>query len=78
MNISTFSPALALLYVFALLWILMGVDAKSFSRKQRWIVPLAAVVLCAANHLLRNLRHDLSAIDPDFVAVGHGYCLRLK
>ena len=55
MNISTFSPALALLYVFALLWILMGVDAKSFSRTQRWIVPLAVVVLCAVNHLLRNL-----------------------
>lgn len=30
------------------------------------------------NQLLRNLRHDLSAIEPDFVAVGHGYCLRLK
>jgi len=29
-------------------------------------------------HLLRTLRHDLSSIDPDFVAVGHGFCRRRK
>lgn len=30
------------------------------------------------NQLLRALRHDLNQIDPRFVAVGHGYCLKLK
>lgn len=28
--------------------------------------------------LLRALRHDLSLIDPKFIAVGHGYCLKLQ
>ena len=55
MNISSYSPALTLLYVFALLWILMGIDPKSFSKTQRWLVPLLMVLLCAANQLLRAL-----------------------
>ena len=54
MNIATFSPILALLYVFALLSILMGVDPKSFNRTQRWLVPLFAILLCVVNQLLRN------------------------
>ena len=55
MNISTFSPALVLVYVFALLWILMGVDHKSFGKVQRWLFPLAGVVLCVGNHFLREM-----------------------
>ena len=55
MNISSYSPVLTLLYVFALLWILMGIDPKSFSKTQRWLVPLLMVLLCAANQLLRAL-----------------------
>lgn len=54
MNIATFSPALTLLYVFTLLWILMGVEPKSFNRTQRWLVPAAAILLCVANQLLRQ------------------------
>jgi len=30
------------------------------------------------NHLLRTLRHDLNSIDPAFVAVGRGFCLRMR
>ena len=30
MNVKVFSPALTLLYVFVLLWILMGIDIKNF------------------------------------------------
>ena len=30
------------------------------------------------SHLLRALRHDLSQLSPRFVAVGHGFCLRLN
>lgn len=54
MNISTFSPALTLLYVFTLLWILMGVDIKAFSNPQRWLIFSALALLAAANHLLRQ------------------------
>lgn len=55
MNITTFSPALVLLYVFALLWILMGVQLKSFTRMQRWLILFAVFLLGAANHILRDL-----------------------
>jgi len=55
MNITTYSPALTLLYVFILLWILMGVDIKSFGRIQRRVIPIAVLFLAAANHLLREL-----------------------
>lgn len=55
MNVATYSPALALLYVFILLFILMGVEPKSFDRTQRWLIPAAVVFLCAANHILREL-----------------------
>lgn len=55
MNITTYSPALTLLYVFALLWILMGVDLKSIGRAQRWLILSAVMVLGVANHLLREL-----------------------
>ena len=55
MNIATYSPALTLLYVFTLLWILMGVNLKSFSRIDRWLIPLVTLFLCIANHLLREL-----------------------
>ena len=55
MNITTYSPTLTLLYVFALLWILMGVDLKSIGRAQRWLILSAVIVLSVANHLLREL-----------------------
>lgn len=55
MNIATYSPALTLLYVFVLLWILMGVDLKSIGRAQRWLILSAVMVLSVTNHLLREL-----------------------
>lgn len=55
MNITTYSPALTLLYVFVLLWILMGVDIKSTGRAQRWLILSTVMVLCVANQLLREL-----------------------
>ena len=55
MNITTFSPALVLLYVFALLWILMGVDYKTLGKTQRWLLVLFGLILCAGNHLLRDM-----------------------
>lgn len=55
MNIALFSPALTLLYVFTLLSILMGVDAKALNRTQRWTVAASMFVMCAGNHLLYTL-----------------------
>lgn len=55
MNVTAFSPAFVLLYVFALLWILMGVDLNAFSRKQRRLILSALLLLCAVNHLLIGL-----------------------
>lgn len=55
MNITTYSPALVLLYVFALLWILMDVDYRTFGKTQRWLFALAGLLLCAGNHILRNI-----------------------
>ena len=55
MNIVTYSPALTLLYVFLLLWILIEIDPKSFNRTQRILVPLITIFLCISNHLLREL-----------------------
>ena len=55
MNIATYAPSLTLMYVFGLLWILMGVDLKSFSRRDRWVIPFVALFLCFANDLLRKL-----------------------
>ncbi len=54
MNIYTFSPALVLLYVFILLWILMGVDTKALGQTQRRLVFFAVLLLGTANHLLRG------------------------
>ena len=48
MNIATYAPSLTLMYVFVLLWILMGVDLKSFSRRDRWVIPFVALFLCIA------------------------------
>lgn len=54
MNIATYSPALTLLYVFALLWILMGVELKSFSTVKRVVTLFAFAFLCIANQMLRE------------------------
>ena len=55
MNISASSSALTLVYVFVLLWILMGVDIKALSRKKRWVSLGAIVLLCVYNEVLSAL-----------------------
>ena len=55
MNLATFSPALAMLFVFALLWILMGVCLDEISKKDRIILALVILGLAEGNHLLRTL-----------------------
>lgn len=54
MNLSAFSPALVLVFVFALLWILMGIRYRDLTPTQKWLVPLALAVLSVFNHLLRD------------------------
>ena len=55
MNVATFSPALALLFVFALLWILMGVRLEELSAKQKTVFVSALILLAAGNHILREI-----------------------
>lgn len=52
MNIRSSSPGITLLYVFALLWILMGVDRKSLSKLQFRVTLLIMAFLCIFNHAL--------------------------
>ena len=53
MNIATFSPALVLLFVWALLWVLMDVHFRELTRVQKWLTPLLILLLAAFNHVLR-------------------------
>ena len=55
MNIATFSPVLALLYVVILLWTLMGMDIRSFRPIQRLVIVAVFLILALTNHLLREL-----------------------
>ena len=54
MNLSAFSPAFVLIFVFALLWILMGIRYQALSRSQKWLVLLVLLPLALFNHTLRN------------------------
>jgi len=45
MNIETFSPALVLLFVGALLWILMDVHFHDFTGRKKWLAPLLILLL---------------------------------
>lgn len=53
MNIATFSPALVLLFVCALLWILMDIHFRELTRFQKWLIPLVILLLAVFNHVLR-------------------------
>ena len=53
MNLMTFSPALTLLYVCALLWILMDIRFRELTPAQKWLFPLVVLLLCVFNHVLR-------------------------
>lgn len=53
MNIATFSPALVLLFVGALLWILMDVHIRDMTPAQKWLAPLLILFLAIFNHVLR-------------------------
>ena len=72
MNIATYSPALALLYVFVLLWILMGVNLKSFSRKQRVGIDDMMVVLTIDGiiPLIGTAGHDSFSGEGKIIEVG--------
>lgn len=53
MNIATFSPALVLLFICALLWILMDIHFQDLTKTQKWLVPLLILLLGVFNHILR-------------------------
>ena len=49
----TYSPALVLLFVWALLWLLMDVRFRELTRAQKWLTPLLILLLAVFNHMLR-------------------------
>ena len=53
MNLVTASPALVVVYVGLLMWILMDLHVAALRPSEKVWVPLAAIVLAVGNHLLR-------------------------
>lgn len=53
MNLVTYSPAITLLYVWALLWMTMDMHFRDLTPTQKWLVPLLVASLAAANQILR-------------------------
>ena len=53
MNIETYSPALVLLFAFALLCIMMDIHIKNLTSIQKWAVPIFVLALAVFNHMLR-------------------------
>ncbi len=53
MSIATYSPALTLLFAWALLWILMDLHYARLTPVQKWMAPLLLCILAAGNHILR-------------------------
>ena len=54
MSLTTFSPALLLLFVWALLWIMMDIHFRDLTKVQRWLVPLVILALAVFKHVLRE------------------------
>lgn len=54
LSITVYSPALTLLFVWALLWIMMDIHFRDLTRLQRWLVPVLIVLLAAGNDILRS------------------------
>ncbi len=51
---ATYSPALVLLFVWALLWIAMDIHFSSLTPLQKWLTPTLILLLSAMNHILRQ------------------------
>lgn len=53
MTLSTYSPALLLLFVTAMLWIMMDIHYRDLTPAQRWLAPAVIAALAVLNHVLR-------------------------
>ena len=53
MSLETYSPALALLFAFALICIMMDIRIRNLTPIQKWAVPIFVVALAVFNHVLR-------------------------
>ena len=53
MNLTTYSPALVLLFVWAMLWMMMDIRWQELTPRQRCLAPMVIVTLAVFNHLLR-------------------------
>lgn len=66
MSSATYSPALIMLYAWALLWMTLDMHFRDLTPAQKWWVPLLAVSLAVGNHLLREFggRYMLGQLIP--------------
>ena len=53
MSITVYSPALTLLFVWALLWMMMDIHFRDLTPVQKWLVPLLILLLAVGNDALR-------------------------
>ena len=53
MGIPVYSPALTLLFVWGLLWIMMGIRLRQLPAIKKWLVPLLILLLAACNQFLK-------------------------
>ena len=52
-SITVYSPALTLLFVWALLWMMMDIHFRDLTPVQKWLVPLLILLLAVGNDALR-------------------------
>ena len=58
MDISTYSPALTLIFAWVLMWILMGVEWKQLSRMQKYTAVFGLLLFALLNQGLRSYLHE--------------------
>ena len=54
MGIPVYSPALTLLFVWGLLWIMMDIRLRELPTVKKWLVPLLILLLAAFNQFLKH------------------------
>ena len=58
MDISTYSPALTLIFAWTLMWILMGVEWKQLSGMQKYTAVFGLLLFALLNQGLRSYLHE--------------------
>lgn len=75
MNISTYSPALVILFVGILFWILLDIHFQSLTPTQQKILPVIVLSLAVCNHLLKYWLGSASYVKLIFLTMHLPYFL---